>query len=150
MTPMKKCFKTSLFQHFLPIPPLIEETRVFPKTPPPLTWTIVCIGYQPPLSFQAPLKLANCPSPPFLGNPPSILVFREPLPSLKVGFFSEPQKYESFSSLIPSYLLKVTKFLGKSSQFEFLVMTEEKSLSAWSSYHEISSRTSFLYHVVYQ
>ena len=30
-----------------------------------------------------------------------------------------------FSSLIPSYLLKVTKFLGKISQFEFLVMTEK-------------------------
>ena len=52
---------------------------------------------------------------PFLRNPSSILVFREP--SLKVGFFSEPQKYQSFSSLIPSYLLKVTKFLGKIPQF---------------------------------
>ena len=30
-----------------------------------------------------------------------------------------------FSSLIPSYLLKVTKFLGKISQCEFLVMTEK-------------------------
>ena len=29
------------------------------------------------------------------------------------------------SSLIPSYLLKVTKLLGKISQFEFLVMTEK-------------------------
>ena len=35
---------------------------------------------------------------------------------------TEPQKYLSFSSLIPSYLLKVTKFLGKISQFEFLVI----------------------------
>ena len=58
---------------------------------------------------------------PFLRNPSSILVFREP--SLKVGFFSEPQKYQSFSSLIPSYLL--TKFLLEISQFEFLVMTEK-------------------------
>ena len=31
----------------------------------------------------------------------------------------------SFSSFIPSYLLKVTKFLVKNSQFEFLVMTEQ-------------------------
>ena len=38
------------------------------------------------------LKLANCPSPPFLGNPPSILVFHEP-PPLKVRFFIEPPKY---------------------------------------------------------
>ena len=47
-----------------------------------------------------------------------------PNPPLKVRFFSEPQKY-CFPSLTPSYLLKVTKFLGKISQFEFLVMTEK-------------------------
>ena len=41
-----------------------------------------------------PLKSANCPSP-FLSNPHSILVFHETY--LKVGFFSEPQKYQSFS-----------------------------------------------------
>ena len=50
---------------------------------------IVYIGASPslsktplPLSCQAPplIKLANCPSPPLLGNPPSILVFREPPP----------------------------------------------------------------------
>ena len=44
---------------------------------------------------------------------------------LKVGFFSEPPKYWPFSSLAPSYLLKVTKFFVKISQFEFLVMTEK-------------------------
>ena len=50
---------------------------------------IVCIGvsnppqkHRPPLSCQAPLKSANCPSPPFLGNPPPyILVFIKPPPS---------------------------------------------------------------------
>ena len=31
----------------------------------------------------------------------------------------------SFSSSIPSYLLKVTKFLDKISQFEFLVVTKK-------------------------
>ena len=36
-----------------------------------------------------------------------------------------PQNIKSFSSLIPSYRLKVTKFLGDTSQFEFLVMTEK-------------------------
>ena len=51
------------------------------------------------------------------------MVFREP--SLKVGFFSEPQKYQSFSALTQSYLLKVTKFLVEISHFEFLVMTEK-------------------------
>ena len=48
-----------------------------------------------------------------------------PPPPLKVRFFRESPKYYSFSSLIPSYLLKVTKFLGKISQFKFLVMTEK-------------------------
>ena len=64
----------------------------------------------PPLSCQAPpLNRQTAQAPLFLAITPSILVFREP--PLKVGFFSEPPKYESFSSLIPSYLLKVTKFL---------------------------------------
>ena len=63
----------------------------------------------------------------FLSNPPSILVFHET--SLKVGFFSGPQKYRSFSSLTPSYLLKVTKFLVEISQFEFLVMAEKNILT---------------------
>ena len=61
-------------------------------------------GYQPPplppplknttFLFLAkdPLKLADCLSPPFLGNPPSILVFRDP-PPLKVRSFSEPPIY---------------------------------------------------------
>ena len=31
-----------------------------------------------PSFLQAPLKPTNCPSPPFLGNPPSILVFQDP------------------------------------------------------------------------
>ena len=44
---------------------------------------------------------------------------------LKVGFFIEPPKYYIFSSLTPSYLLKVIKFLVKFSQFELLVMTEK-------------------------
>ena len=73
--------------------------------------TIVCIGV---LSNNSPLYLVY-------------LVFSEPPPPspLKVGFFSEPQKHEGFLSLTTSYLLKVTKFLVKISQFEFLVMTEK-------------------------
>ena len=72
---------------------------------------------------KPPLKLANCPSPPFLGNPPLYIGFRDP--PLKVGFFGESPKYLSFSSFTSSYFLKVTKFLGNMSQFEFLVMTEK-------------------------
>ena len=87
---------------------------------------IVCIGVSiphPPSFLQSPLKSANCPSPPswtvsllywFFVNPPS---------PLKVGFFSEPSKYSKFFILQTILFLKVTKFLGKISQFEFLVMT---------------------------
>ena len=79
-------------------------------------------GINPPLKHH-PLFLAK---PPFLGNPPLyILVFREP-PPLKVEFFNEPQNIKVFHpQYIPSYLLKVTKFIGKISQFEFLLMTEK-------------------------
>ena len=80
----------------------------------------------PPLSCQAPLISANCPSSPlFKKSTPSIGFSWPPITFVKVESFSEPQKYESFSSLIPSYLLIVTKFLVKISQFEFLVMTEK-------------------------
>ena len=37
----------------------------------------------------------------------------------------KPQNIKNFSSLILSYLLKVTKFLGELSQFELLVMAEK-------------------------
>ena len=67
-------------------------------------------GIKPPLKTPLPsflqspfLKSENSPSSPFLGNLPPIYWFR----SYKVAFFSEPTKCYSFSSLIPSYLLKV-------------------------------------------
>ena len=96
---------------------------------------IVCIGVSTPLkktppslSCQAPLKSANYPlfrqSQLYIGfswNPP-------PLPPVKLGLSHEPPKYQSFSSWNPSYLLKVTKFLVKISQFEFLVTTEQRIL----------------------
>ena len=46
-----------------------------------------------------------------------------------MDFSGNPQNTKSFSSLIPSYLLKVTKFLGKISQFDFLVMTEKNNFA---------------------
>ena len=99
------------------------------------SWYIVCIGLSVPLPSKTPPssflpsppsspKSDNCPSPPFLGNRPSILVFRDP--HLKAGFSVNPKNI-SFSSLNPSYLLEVTKFLVKISQFEFLVMTEKNN-----------------------
>ena len=41
------------------------------------------------------------------------------------GITPHQKHHASFSSLIPCYLLKVTKFLGKVSQFEFSVMSEK-------------------------
>ena len=77
-------------------------------------------------------KSGNCPIPPFIlvfqGHPPPPPDSPPPdSPPLKFGFFSELQKYKNFSSLAPSYLLKVSKFLFKISQFQFLVMTEKHS-----------------------
>ena len=74
------------------------------------------------LPSSPPLNLQTVQAPLFKQSP-SILVFHET--SLKVRFFSEPQKYQSFSSLTSSYLLKATKFLVEISEFEFLVMTEK-------------------------
>ena len=51
-------------------------------------------------------------------------MFCEP-PALKSDFSMNSQNIKTWSSLIPSYLLKVTKSFGKIPQFEFLVMTEK-------------------------
>ena len=81
--------------------------------------------YHPlPLPLKNTTLLFPVKPPLFREYPPLHLFFREPT-SLKVGFFTEHPKYYSFSSLTPSYLLKVTKFFAKISQFEFLVITEK-------------------------
>ena len=84
------------------------------------------INPPPPCSCQAPFKLPNCSSlPPFLGNLPLDVGFSWTPTTLKIGFFSEPLIYWSFSYLTPSNPLKVTKFSFKISQLESLVMTEK-------------------------
>ena len=75
------------------------------KTPTPLSCHV------PPLNQQ----IVQAQALPFQAIPPLNWFFMN-LP-LKVRSFSEPPRYRSFLSLIPSYLLKVTKFLGKVSQF---------------------------------
>ena len=85
-----------------------------------------------PLFFLAklPLNQQTVQTLPFLGNAPLHIGFSKPPPHpLKVGSFIELPKYLSFSSLIPSYLLKATKLLGGISQFQFLVMTEKNILA---------------------
>ena len=62
----------------------------------------------PPLSCQAPpLDLKTVKDLPFRQSPLCIGLSWTP-PILGVRFFSEPPKYQSFSSLTPSYFLKVT------------------------------------------
>ena len=80
--------------------------------------------HHPLFVAKPPLKSANCPSTPA----PSLSVFHvlPPPKSPIFWFLSERQKYQSFSSLIPSYLLKVTKFLVKISKYEFLVINRGK------------------------
>ena len=74
---------------------------------------IVCIKVSTPSQkCHSPLS-ANCPSlssphppPLFLGNIHPLYWFFVNSPTLKVRFFSEHPKYQSFSSLNPSYFLK--------------------------------------------
>ena len=84
----------------------------------------------PPSSFlpRPPLKLANCASPFFLGNPPPSLYIFLWAP-LKLRFFSEPPQNYRFWSLIPSYVLKLIKFLVKTSQFELIEKNREKVMT---------------------
>ena len=91
---------------------------------------VVCIGVSAyPLSYQAPsLKLANCPSPHFFRHSSHLYwFFVTPFLSKKSDPLVSSQSIKFFSSLIPSFLLKVTKFLLKISQLEFLVMTEKNT-----------------------
>ena len=94
------------------------------KPPPP---------HPPPLNRQ----IVQAPPPHFLGNRGDFLYWLFMNLPPKVGFFSEPPKYWSFSSLIPSYLLKVTEFLVKISQFKFLAMTEKNNFAYKLSCHYI-------------
>ena len=103
----------------------------------PLKNTTPLLLAKPPLNlqiFQAPLFrhsllylffVNSQPPPP---QPPLQPQTPPPPPHLKVGFFKENPKYLSFSSLTPSYLLKVTRFLVKISQIEFLVITEKNNI----------------------
>ena len=109
--------------NFMPFDFQVPHIMCITVSSPPLRSTM------PSFFPSLPLKSTNCSSPPppspvFKAILPSMFVFREPVP-LKVVFFSEPPKYSRFSSLTPSYLLKVTKFLVNISWFEFLFMTDK-------------------------
>ena len=88
------------------------------------------MGYQLPPQKHHPHFLAK---PPLNQQTVQAPLFRQS--SLYIGFSRHPpkksdlsvnpQNIKVFSSLIPSCLLKVTKSLGKISQFELLIMTEK-------------------------
>ena len=82
-----------------------------------------------PSFANSPLKSANYPKPPFqaIHRPQKNFFFHAPLPPKKKQSNFSVKSYNKnfFSSLTPSHLLKVTKFLVEISQFKFLVMTEK-------------------------
>ena len=89
--------------------------------------TIVCIGVATRPQKHHPSFLPSPPPPLNLQTVKALLFRQSPFvnPTLKLGFFCDPQNIKRLSSFISSYLLKVTKFLVKISQFEFLLMAEQ-------------------------
>ena len=87
----------------------------------------------PPLFLAKPMPPLNLQiaQPLFLGKPPYILVFRDPSP-YNLDFSVNPKNIKVHPS---RHLLKVTKFLVKISQFEFLVMTEQSIIVYVLFYH---------------
>ena len=81
-----------------------------------------------------PPKPANCPSLPFSGNSPVYIGFSwppsppSPHPPYNLDFSVNPKNIKFFISFTPTYLLKVSKFLVKISQFEFFVVIEQSIL----------------------
>ena len=96
--------------------PCIELEEYFDK----LLHSVHC-GINPLFLTKPPLKSANCPSPPFLSNPSYVSVFREPPKNLWTP------KILQFFILHPILSFKSNE-LVKTSQFEFLVMTEQNLL----------------------
>ena len=88
-------------------------------------WSIISPPWKPsPPLAKPPLKRQTAQAPLLLRqSSPLHWFFWTPLPKSRI--FQWTPKYLSFSSLTPSHLLKVTKFLGIFSQFEFLVLTEK-------------------------
>ena len=105
--------------------------------------TLLCIYQHPlPLKNTTPSFLSSPPllnletvRAPFLGHPPLYIGFSwNPLTPVKLGFFREPQKYKGFSSFSPSYLLKITKFLVKISEFPWKkspLLSQQPSSKSW-------------------
>ena len=102
------------------------------STPPPtLKNTTLLLLCYPPLDLQ----IVQAPFPLFRQSP---LLYRFSVNSPpKRHIFQWTHKIWKFSSLTPSYLLKVTKFLVKISQFKFLVITE-KNISVYKLFFALN------------
>ena len=81
--------------------------------------------HHPSFLLSPPLNQQTVQAPRFQAISHYILVFQDQNPPPKSQLFQWTPKILKFLSLIPSYYSKVTKFLGKISQFEFLAMTEK-------------------------
>ena len=93
--------------------------------------------YPPPLSCQAsPLNLKTVQAPLFRQSSLCIS-FSWTLPPPKSPIFQWMPKMLKFLIVNPIFLLEVTKFLVKISQFEFLVMTEKNIFVYKLFCHEI-------------
>ena len=80
-------------------------------------------GINPLFSCQAPPPwISKLSKPPFQGNPPLILVFRDPPPKSQISHWTP--KILKFFILNTIFFFKVTEFLVKISQFKYLVITE--------------------------
>ena len=113
---------------------------------------IVCIEIPTPTQKHHPLFLTRPPLKSTIYSSLSSLLFRNPL--LYIGFswyppespiFQWTSKILQFFILNTIYLLKLTKFWGKISQFEFIVMTE-KNIFAYKHFFllNISDFNTFL------
>ena len=99
-------------------------------------WIIVCIALSnplktpPPLSCQAtpPLDLQIAQAFPFLGNPLLYIGFSWTPPPSKIQIFPWTPKILKFFILHLILFFKSNLSLVKISQFEFLVMTEQRIL----------------------
>ena len=93
---------------------MLLHTHTHSKAPP-----LPSCQVPSPLNLQTVQALFSC-NLPYISY---MLVFHEP--SLKIGFFTEPQNIKVFYPSPPSYFLKIIKFLVKISQFEFLFIIEK-------------------------
>ena len=112
-----KLSRLMLLRSILTIPISIQENTILPQSSNSIN---PLQKHHTPLVKAPPQKKKNLQTVQgslFMQFPLYIYIYIFLWTPLKLGFFCEPPKYSSFSPFSPSYLLKVTKFLVKISQF---------------------------------